>query len=139
MLSDSYITVFHLFKNYNYCIEVLDDGKLSSGKTGQTTVRFRGASEVEIPLTLKASLNKNKGCVKLEFTYEYKSKNSYYGVIYKSVDDGPAYALASFQRGENSYTDCQVKQGQNVTYTIQMFLGTGKRSQKSKAASVSVK
>lgn len=126
-------------KNYNYCIEVLDDGKLSSGKTGQTTVRFRGASVVEIPLTLKASMNKNKTCVNLEFSYEYKSKNSYYGVIYKSVDDGPAYALSSFQRGETTYTDCHVQQGQKVTYSIQMFLGTGKRSQKSKEVTVNVK
>ena len=126
-------------KNYNYCIEVLDDGKLSSGKTGQTTVRFRGASTVEIPLTLKAALNKNNNCVKLDFTYEYASKKSYYGVIYKSVDGAPAYALTSFQRGETSYTDCQVKPGQKVTYSVQMFLGTGKRSQKSKEVSVSVK
>lgn len=126
-------------KNYNYCIEVLDDGKLSSGKTGQTTVRFRGASTIEIPLTLQATLNKNKNCVNLEFTYEYKSKNSYYGVIYKSVDDGPAYALTSFQRGETSYTDCQVKQGQKVSYSIQMFLGTGKRSQKTKEMTVNIK
>ena len=126
-------------KNYNYCIEVLDDGKLSSGKSGHTTIRFRGASIVEIPLSLKASMNKSKTCVNLEFSYEYKSKNSYYGVIYKSVDDGPAYALASFQRGETTYTDCQVKPGQKVTYSIQMFLGTGKRSQKSKEVNVSVK
>ena len=126
-------------KNYNYCIEVLDDGKLSSGKTGQTTIRFRGASIIEIPLTLKASMNKSKSCVNLEFSYEYKSKNSYYGVIYKSVDDGPAYALASFQRGETTYTDCQVKPDQKVTYSVQMFLGTGRRSQKSKEVSVTVK
>lgn len=126
-------------KNYNYCIEVLDDSRLSSGKTGQTTVRFRGAGTVEIPLTLKAELNKAKTCVKLDFTYEYESKNSYYGVIYKSVDDGPAYALASFRRGENTYTDCKVKPGQKTTYHIQMFLGNGKRSQASKATTVNIK
>lgn len=126
-------------KNYNYCIEVIDDGKLTSGKTGQTTVRFRGASTIEIPLTLKAGLTKDKKSVKLDFTYEYESKKSYYGVIYKSVDDGPAYALTSFQRGENSYTDGAVKSGQKVTYTIQMFLGMGKRSQKSKPATVTIK
>lgn len=125
-------------KNYNYCIEVLDDGKLSSGKTGQTTVRFRGASVVEIPLTLKASVVKGKSCVRLDFTYEYDSKRTYYGVIYKSVDDQPAFALTSFQRGENSYTDCAVKPGQKVSYTIQMFLGNGKRSQKSKEITVSI-
>lgn len=126
-------------KNYNYCIEVLDDGKLSSGKTGQTTIRFRGASIIEIPLTLKASMNKSKSCVNLEFSYEYKSKNDYYGVIYKSVDGEPAYALASIQRGATTYTDCHVQQGQKVTYSIQMFLGTGKRSQKSKEVTVNVK
>lgn len=125
-------------KNYNYCIEVIDDGKLTSGKTGQTTVRFRGASTIEIPLTLKASATKGNA-VELNFTYEYDSKKSYYGVIFKSVDDGPEYALASFQRGENSYTDGSVKPGQKVTYTIQMFLGTGKRSQKSKPATVTIK
>lgn len=125
-------------KNYNYCIEVLDDSKKSSGKTGQTTVRFRGASIVEIPLTLKTTLNKNKTAVKLDFTYEYASKNSYYGVIYKSVNNEPAYAITSFQRGENTYTDFSVKPGQNVSYTIQMFLGTGKRSQKSKPANVTI-
>jgi len=122
--------------NYNYCIEVFDKGRLSSGKTGQTTVRFRGASIVEIPLTLKATLNKNKTCAKLEFTYEYKSKNDYYGVIYKSVNDEPAYAFASFKRGETTYTDCELKSGQKVTYHIQMFLGKGKRSQKSPTATV---
>ncbi len=122
--------------NYNYCIEVFDKGRLSSGKTGQTTVRFRGASIVEIPLTLKATLNKNKTCAKLEFTYEYKSKNDYYGVIYKSVNDEPAYAFASFKRGETSYLDCELKSGQKVTYHIQMFLGKGKRSQKSPTATV---
>ena len=122
--------------NYNYCIEVFDKGRLSSGKTDQTTVRFRGASIVEIPLTLKATLNKNKTCAKLEFTYEYKSKNDYYGVIYKSVNDEPAYAFASFKRGETSYLDCELKSGQKVTYHIQMFLGKGKRSQKSPTATV---
>lgn len=126
-------------KNYNYCIEVIDEGKLSSGKTGQTTVRFRGASEIEIPLTLKASLNKNKTAVNLEFTYEYESKKSYYGVIYKSVDGGPEYALDSFQRGENSLTDTKIKSGQKITYSMQMFLGTGKRSQKTKPVTVNVK
>ncbi|MBQ4356115.1 MAG: hypothetical protein II757_05585 [Bacteroidales bacterium] len=125
-------------KNYNYCIEVLDDSKKSSGKTGQTTVRFRGASVVEIPMTLKATLTKNKAAVKLDFTYEYTSKRSYYGVIYKSVDGEPAYAITSFQRGENTYTDYSVKPGQKVSYTFQMFLGTGKRSQKSKPANVTL-
>ena len=122
--------------NYNYCIEVFDRGRLSSGKTGQTTVRFRGAATVEIPLTLKASLNKAKTCTKLEFTYEYESKNDYYGVIYKSVNDEPAYACASFKRGETSYLDCNVKPDQKITYHIQMFLGKGKRSQKSQTATV---
>lgn len=122
--------------NYNYCIEVFDNSRLSSGKTGQTTVRFRGASVVEIPLTLKASLNKAKTCANLEFTYEYKSKKDYYGVIYKSVNGEPAYPCASFHRGENKYTDCNLKAGDKVTYTVQMFLGAGKRSQVSKEATV---
>lgn len=122
--------------NYQYCIEVFDNGRLSSGKTGQTTVRFRGAAVVEIPLTLKASLNKEKTCAELKFTYEYNSKKDYYGVIYKSVNGAPAYACASFHRGETSYTDCSLKAGDKVTYTIQMFLGTGKRSQVSKEATV---
>jgi len=122
--------------NYNYCIEVFDNSRLSSGKTGQTTVRFRGASVVQIPLTLKASLNKAKTCANLEFTYEYKSKKDYYGVIYKSVNGEPAYPCASFHRGENKYTDCTLKAGDKVTYTVQMFLGAGKRSQVSKEATV---
>lgn len=125
-------------RNYNYCIEVIDDDKLSSGKTGQTTVRFRGASEIQIPLTLKATLNKSKTSVKLDFTYEYESKKSYYGVIYKSVDNEPAYAMTSFQRGEKSYIDANIKPGEKVTYTIQMFLGNGKRSQVSKPVTITV-
>ena len=122
--------------NYNYCIEVFDNSRLSSGKTGQTTVRFRGASVIEIPLTLTATLNKAKTCANLEFTYEYNSKNDYYGVVFKSVNDEPAYACGSFRRGETSFTDCNLKQGQKVTYHIQMFLGKGKRSQPSKTVSV---
>lgn len=122
--------------NYNYCIEVFDNSRLSSGKTGQTTVRFRGASIIQIPLTLKASLSKNKTCANLEFTYEYKSKHDYYGVVFKSVNDEPAYACGSFRRGETSFTDCNLKQGQKVSYYIQMFLGKGKRSQPSKTVSV---
>ena len=122
--------------NYNYCIEVFDNSRLSSGKTGQTTVRFRGASIIQIPLTMKASLSKNKTCANLEFTYDYKSKHDYYGVVFKSVNDEPAYACGSFRRGETSFTDCNLKQGQKVSYYIQMFLGKGKRSQPSKAASV---
>ena len=125
--------------NYNYCIEVFDKSRLSSGKTGQTTVRFRGASLVEIPLTLKATLNKAKTCADLEFTYEYKSKKDYYGVIYKSVNGEPAFACASFRRGETSYSDCNLKSGDKVTYTVQMFLGTGKRSKKSKEVKITVK
>lgn len=122
--------------NYNYCIEVFDNSRLSSGKTGQTTVRFRGASIIQIPLTMKASLSKNKTCANLEFTYDYKSKHDYYGVVFKSVNDEPAYACGSFRRGETSFTDCNLKHGQKVSYYIQMFLGMGKRSQPSKAASV---
>lgn len=122
--------------NYNYCIEVFDKGRLSSGKTGQTTVRFRGSAIVEIPLTLKATLNKSKTCAKLEFSYEYNSKNDYYGVIFKSVGDEPAYACASFKRGETTYTDCELKPDQKTTYYIQMFLGKGRRSQKSQTATV---
>ena len=85
---------------------------------------------------MKASLSKNKTCANLEFTYDYKSKHDYYGVVFKSVNDEPAYACGSFRRGETSFTDCNLKQGQKVSYYIQMFLGKGKRSQPSKAASV---
>lgn len=125
--------------NYNYCIEVFDNSRLSSGKTGQTTVRFRGASVIQIPLSLKASLNKNRTCAELEFSYEYDSKNDYYGVVYKSVDDAPAYACGSFHRGETTFSDCNIKSGQKVEYTIQMFLGKGKRSQISDPVRVSVR
>lgn len=125
--------------NYNYCIEVFDNSRLSSGKTGQTTIRFRGAPVVQVPITLKASLNKNKTCANLDFSYEYESKYDYYGVVYKSVNDEPAYACGSFHRGETTFTDCNVKQGQKVTYSIQLFLGTSKRSQMSKTATISVK
>ncbi|MBO4488386.1 MAG: hypothetical protein J5741_01860 [Bacteroidales bacterium] len=125
--------------NYNYCIEVFDNSRLSSGKTGQTTVRFRGASVIEIPLTLKASLNKDKKCAILNFTYDYHSKNDYYGVIFKKEGDNPPYACASFKRGETSYTDCNLKPGVEVSYYVQMFLGKGKRSQPSATVSVSPK
>jgi len=118
--------------NYNYCIEVFDKGRLSSGKTGQTTVRFRGASVIEIPLDLKVSLNKAKTCATLDFGYEYESKKDYYGVIFKSVNDEPAYATASFRRGEKTYTDCNLNSNDKVRYHIQLFLGSGRRSQKSK-------
>ena len=125
--------------NYNYCIEVFDNSRLSSGKTGQTTVRFRGASVIEIPLTLKASLNKDKKCAILNFTYDYHSRNDYYGVIFKKEGDNPPYACASFKRGETSYTDCNLKPGVEVSYYVQMFLGKGKRSQPSATVSVSPK
>lgn len=124
--------------NYNYCIEVFDNSRLTSGKTGQTTVRFRGASVINIPLTLKGSLNKQKTCANLSFTYEYKSKSDYYGVVFKSVNGEPAYACGSFHRGENTFTDCNVKPGSKVTYHIQMFLGKGKRSQKSEEITITV-
>lgn len=126
-------------KNYNYCIEVIDNGKLSSGKTGHTTVRFRGASIVEVPISIKAELNKSKSAVKLNFTYDYDSKRNYYGVIFKSVDNEPFFALTSFNRGETTFTDTHVKTDQKVSYCIQLFLGTGKRSQKSKTAVVTIK
>lgn len=125
-------------QNYNYCIEVIDESRLSSGKTGHTTVRFRGSAFVEVPMTLKASLTKTKA-VKLDFTYDYPSKNKYYGVVFKSVNDEPAYAFTSFQRGENSCMDYKVEQGQKVTYYIQMFLGKGKRSKPSKSVTLTVK
>ena len=125
--------------NYNYCIEVFDNSRLSSGKTGQTTVRFRGAAVINIPLTLKATLNKAGTCVNLDFTYEYESKKDYYGVVFKSVNDGPAYACGSFHRGETTFTDCGIRSGEKVSYQIQMFLGTGKRSQLSDPVKVSVK
>ena len=125
--------------NYNYCIEVFDNSRLSSGKTGQTTVRFRGASVIEIPLTLKASLSKDKRCAVLDFTYEYDSKNDYYGVIFKQVGDDPPYACASFKRGETTYTDCNLRSGVEVTYYIRMFLGKGKRSQPSTSVTVTPK
>ncbi|MCR4964330.1 MAG: hypothetical protein K6A41_01585 [Bacteroidales bacterium] len=125
--------------NYNYCIEVFDNSRLSSGKTGETTVRFRGASVIDIPLTLKASLNKDKNCAILDFTYDYKSKNDYYGVIFKSEGDNPPYACASFNRGETSYTDCNLKSGVKTTYFIRMYLGKGKRSQPSAEVTVTPK
>ena len=125
--------------NYNYCIEVFDNSRLSSGKTGQTTVRFRGSAIIQIPLTLKASLSKNKSCANLEFSYDYKSKHDYYGVVFKSVNDEPAYACGSFRRGETSFTDCNLKPNTKVAYHIQMFLGKGKRSQKSETVKVSPK
>ncbi len=125
--------------NYNYCIEVFDNSRLSSGKTGQTTVRFRGASIINIPLSLKGSMNKNKTCAELTFSYEYPSKSDYYGVVFKSVNGEPAYACGSFRRGETSFSDCNVSSGDKVTYHIQMFLGKGKRSQKSDPVQITIK
>lgn len=126
-------------KNYNYCIEVIDRDGLSSGKTGQTTIRLRGAATVKIPLTLKASPHKSGNGITIDFTYEYKSHHDYYGVIYKSVNDEPAYVLASFNRGEHTYNDFKVNSGDKVTYYIRMMLGDGKRSQPSETVTVKVK
>lgn len=126
-------------KNYNYCIEVIDRDGLSSGKTGQTTIRLRGAATVKIPLTLKASPHKSGNGITLDFTYEYKSHHDYYGVIYKSVNDEPAYVLASFNRGEHTYNDFKVNSGDKVTYYIRMMLGDGKRSQPSETVTVKAK
>ncbi len=126
-------------KNYNYCIEVIDRDGLSSGKTGQTTIRFRGASTIQIPLTLKASPHKSGNGITLDFTYKYESHHDYYGIIYKSVNDEPAYVLASFNRGENTYNDFKVNSGDKVTYYIRMMLGNGKRSQSSEPVTVKVK
>ena len=84
-------------------------------------------------------MSKNKTCANLEFSYEYKSKHDYYGVVFKSVNDEPAYACGSFRRGETTFTDCNLKPNTKVAYHIQMFLGKGKRSQKSETVKVSPK
>lgn len=124
---------------YNYCIEVIDRSKLTSGKTGITTVYLKGPNLIKVPIDIKASSNSKTHAVDLSWQYEYKSDLDHYGVLYKSVNGGDFTDVYSFQRGETSYTDSTVKPGDIVTYYVQLFLGKGKRSFPSKQIKVAVK
>lgn len=121
---------------YNYCIEVLDDARLSSGKAGIVTVLFKGENMINVPIKIEASVNKKGNAVNITWSYEYDSDFDHYGVIYKSVNNGEYDDCTKFNRGETSYTDNKVKDGDKVNYYIQLFLGNGKRSNPSRTVNV---
>ena len=124
---------------YNYCIEALDFSQKSSGKNGEFTVQVKGPSTIDVKINLKASCDKKTKRAVLTWDYEYKSDRDHYGVIYRSINDGEYRDIATFKRGEKTYTDYKVKEGDKVSYYIQLVLGKGKKSTPSNTANVSIK
>lgn len=123
---------------YNYCIEALDFSKMSSGKNGEFAVQVKGPSTIPVDIKLKATSDNAKS-VTLKWSYNYDSDYDHYGVIYRSVNGGEFVDIASFNRGETSYTDVLVNSKDKVTYYVQLVLGKGKRSQPSKTTTVTIK
>ncbi len=126
-------------KPYNYCIEALDYSQKSSGKNGEFTVQVKGPSTIDVKINLKASCDKKTKRATLTWNYQYTSDIDHYGVIYRSVNGGSYRDIASFKRGETSYTDYRVKEGDKVSYYIQLVLGNGKKSTPSNKANISIK
>lgn len=124
---------------YNYCIEALDYSKKSSGKNGEFTVQVKGPSTINVKINLKASCDKKTKRTELTWDYKYTSDREHYGVIYRSINDGEYRDIASFKRGETTFTDYNVKEGDKVSYFIQLVLGKGKKSTPSNVANVSIK
>ena len=55
------------------------------------------------------------------------------------VDGGEYRDIATSKRGETTFTDYKVKEGEKVSYYIQLVLGKGKKSTPSNVANVSIK
>ena len=126
-------------KPYNYCIEALDFSQKSSGKNGEFTVHVKGPSTIDVKIDLKSAYDKKSKNVKLTWNYQYTSDRDHYGVIYRSINNGEYRDIATFKRGETSYYDRQVKEGDKVSYYVQLVLGKGKKSTPSNVANVSIK
>lgn len=126
-------------KAYSYCIEAVDSAGNVSGMEGQAVILVEESPVVSVKIKLKASNNKDPKGVKLEWNYQYDGKKDYYGVIYRSVDDGEFHDIASFKRGETSYIDVRVPEKANVKYYIELQLGKGRHSTPSEQASIKTK
>lgn len=124
---------------YNYCIEALDYSQKSSGKNGEFTVQVKGPSTIDVKINLKAACDKKTKRATLTWDYQYTSDREHYGVIYRSIDGGEYRDIATFKRGETTFTDYKVKEGEKVSYYIQLVLGKGKKSTPSNVANVSIK
>ncbi len=124
---------------YNYCIEALDRSQKSSGKNGKFTVQVKGPSTIDVNIKLNSTLDKKTKRVTLNWDYKYTSDLEHYGVIYRSINDGDYRDIATFERGETTFTDYRVKEGDKVSYFVQLVLGKGKKSTPSNVTKVNVK
>ena len=122
---------------WQYCIEVFDDSRLTSGKSGEVTVHVYGSPTVKVEIRLTAE--SKKGSVKLEWNYDYRSEEEHYGVIYRAVNNGEYEAVGSFGRGERTFTDTGLKPGDKATYFIRLMLGHGRTSTPSNTVAVTGK
>ncbi|GEM_PF-1947505 len=119
---------------YQYCIEVFDQSRLTSGKTGEVTVHVYGSPTVKVDITLTSEVK--KGGVNLKWNYDYRSEYDHYGVIYRNLNNGGFEAVGSFQRGETDFTDSSLQPGDKAEYYVQLVLGKGRRSTPSNTVKV---
>ena len=126
---------------YTYAIEAIDSARNSSGYGGQAVVLFSPSNRFDVGFGIDAKVDKKKNRVVLSWEIAYDGRKDYYGVIYRSTDGGQTFNdVATFSRGETSWTDIKVKAGVTYHYYIELrLLGGGAASNPSKVVSAKLK
>lgn len=115
-------------KPYTWCIEAIDSAGNSSGLCGQAVAQVLPNPEVKAQISLQAQRNRNSQAVTLSWTYTTEWRKDFYGVVYRSEDDGEYSPIGSFKRQTSTYTDATAPKEKKLKYYIQFQLGGGKYS-----------
>lgn len=122
---------------YTYAVEAIDSARNSSGYGGQAVVLFAPSNRFDADIDLTAKADKKKGTVVLSWEIAYGGRKDYYGVVYRSADGGLTFDdVATFSRGETSWTDTKVGEGGTFLYYVELrLLGGGGVSNPSRTVS----